>query len=147
MSGNIPFAREFWIAVNPYSMDTDGRHTLTLDGKPSPGYTPERTIAYIDKWENDSGDLGIGGSFYCIKANATPPPDVVSTLVEALNARARGRWLTVVRRAVREHTLLLWDQQGRLLDDRPYTCICGLGATTDIASVRCDSGAEIREAT
>ena len=146
MTGTIPFARESWVAVNLYSMRTDGRQTLTLDGKPPPNYSPDETVAYLDKYEHGPHELGLGGTFYCIKANETPPPDLVSALVETLTARRRGRWLRVVRKPVREHTFVLWDEEGRLLDDGPNKCTCGGGIAVDPISVVCWSGAEIFEA-
>ena len=147
MTGTIPFARESWVAVNLYSMRTDGRQTLTLDGEPPPDYSPDRTVDYLDKWEYGPADLGLGGSFYCIKTNEPPPPDMVTALVEALSARGRGRWLRVVRKPVREHTFVLWDEEGRLLDDQHSTGTCGGGIAVDLDSVTCWSGAEIFEAT
>ena len=147
MTGSIPFARESWVAVNLYSMRTDGRQTLTLDGEPPPDYSPEETVAYLDKYEHGPHDLGLGGTFYCIKTAALVPPDIVSALVEALTARGHGRWLRVVRDPVREHTLLLWDVKGRLLDEQPPRCTCGGGIAVDPHSVRCWSGAEVFEAT
>ena len=51
MTGMIPFARESWVAVNLYALRTDGRQTLTLDGKPPPNYSPDETVAYLDKYE------------------------------------------------------------------------------------------------
>ena len=147
MTGTIPFARESWVAVNLYSMRTDGRQTLTLDGEPPPDYDPQRTVNYLDKYEYGPHELCIGGTFYCIKTNEPAPPDMVSTLVEALTARGRGRWLRVVREPVREHTLQLWDAEGRLLDDQRTRCICGGGIAVDPDTVTCWSGAEIFEAT
>jgi len=147
MTGAIPFARESWVAVNLYSMRTDGRQTLTLDGKPPPDYDPQRAVSYLNKYEDGPHELGIGGTFYCIKTNEPAPPDMVSALVEALTARGRGRWLRVVREPVREHTLKLWDAGGRLLDDQPPRCICGGGIAVDPISVLCWSGAEIFEVT
>ena len=35
MTGTFPFGRDSWVAVNLYAMRTDGRQTLTLDGKPA----------------------------------------------------------------------------------------------------------------
>ena len=63
MTGVIPFGRESWVAVNLYSMRTDGRQTLTLDGEPSPNYSPARTVAYLDQYECGPHELGIGGTF------------------------------------------------------------------------------------
>ena len=147
MAGTVPFGRESWVAVNLFAMRTDGRQTLTLDGKPPPDYSPDRAVAYLDRYEDGPHELGIGGTFYCIKTNEPPPPDLVSALVGALTARGRGRWLRVVRQPVREHTLQLWDEEGRLLDDRRPKCTCGGGIAVDPASVLCWSGAEIFEAT
>ena len=146
MTGTIPFARESWVAVNLYSMRTDGRQTLTLDGQPPPDYSPQETVAYLDKYEHGPYDLALGGTFYCIKTTEPVPPDIVSALVEALTARDHGRWLRVVRDPVREHTLLLWDVKGRLLGEQPPRCTCGGGVAVDPHSVRCWSGAEIFEA-
>ena len=95
MSGIIPFARESWVAVNLYSLQTDGRQTLTLDGEPPPNYTAKNTVAYLDEWEHGPEDFGLGGTFYCIKSNNSAPPDMVTTLLDALNARGSGRWLRV----------------------------------------------------
>ena len=147
MTGMIPFARESWVAVNLYAMRTDGRQTLTLDGEPPPNYSADETVAYLDKYEHGPHELGLGGTFYCIKTNEPPPPDLVSAMLDALTARGRGRWLRVVRAPVREHTLLLWDAKGRLLDECPPKCTCGGGIAVDPASVRCWSGKEIFEAT
>lgn len=148
MTGTIPFARDSWVAVNLYSMRTDGRQTLTLDGKPPPDYDPQPTVDYLDKYEHGPHELGIGGTFYCIKTNEPAPPDMVSALVEALTARGRGRWLRVVRNPVREHTFVLWDEEGRLLDDGPHRCTCGAGVLVDLDTVRCKAaGVEILEAT
>ncbi len=147
MTGTIPFARESWVAVNLYSMRTDGRQTLTLDGEPPPDYDPQRAVNYLDKYEYGPHELCIGGTFYCIKTNEPVPPDMVSALVEALTARGRGRWLRVVREPVREHTLQLWDSEGRLLDDQRPRCTCGGGIAVDPDTVTCWSGAEIFEAT
>lgn len=47
MTYTTPFGRDSWVAVNLYSMRTDGRHNLTLDGKPPPNYTPAETVAYL----------------------------------------------------------------------------------------------------
>lgn len=52
MTGTIPFARESWVAVNLYSMPTDGRQTLTLDGEPPLDYSPDRTVDYVDRPAN-----------------------------------------------------------------------------------------------
>ena len=147
MTGTIPFARDSWVAVNLYSMRTDGHQTLTLDGKPPPNYSPDETVAYLNKYEAGPHELGLGGTFYCIKTNEPPPPDLVSAMLEALTARGRGRWLRVVREPVREHTLQLWDAEGRLLDDQRPRCTCGGGIAADPVSVLCWSGAEIFEAT
>ena len=147
MAGTIPFARESWVVVNLYAMRTDGRQTLTLDGEPPPDYSADRAVAYLDRWEYGPVDLGLGGTFYCIKANEPAPPDLVSSLVDALSARGRGRWLRVVRHPVREHTLVLWDANGRLLDDGPHKCTCGAGMLVDLHTVRCKAGFEILEAT
>ena len=147
MTGTIPFGRDSWVAVNLYSMRTDGRQTLTLDGQPPPNYSPDETVAYLNKYELGPHELGIGGTFYCIKTNEPPPPDLVSALLEALTARGRGRWLRVVRDPVREHTFQLWDAEGRLLDDQRPKCTCGGGIAVRPEEVRCWSGAEIFEAT
>ena len=146
MTGVIPFGRESWVAVNLYSMRTDGRQTLTLDGKPPPNYSPARTVAYLDKYECGPHELGIGGTFYLIKTNEPPPPDLVSALIEALTARGRGRWLRVLRQPAREHTFQLWDADGRLLDQERPKCFCGGGIAVDPVAVVCWSGAEIFEA-
>lgn len=143
----IPFHRESWVAVNPYAMVRGAVQTLTLDGDSDADYTPEHHIAYVDKWEDDPDVPWAAGPFYCIKVNKPQVPDHVSTLLEALNARGRGTWLRVVREAVSEHTLLLWDQDGGLLQDGPHQCACGLGTIFDIDAVRCESGASIQEAT
>ena len=147
MPGTIPFARDSWVAVNLYAMRTDGCQTLTLDGKPPPNYSPDETVAYLDKYEDGPHEFGLGGTFYCIKTNEPPPPDLVSAMLEALNARGRGRWLRVVREPVREHTLQLWDAEGRLLDDQRPRCTCGGGIAVDPVRALCWSGAEIFEAT
>ena len=147
MTGTIPFGRDSWVAVNLYSIRTDGRQTLTLDGKPPPNYSPDETVAYLDKYEIGPHELGIGGTFYCIKTNEPPPPDLVSALLEALTARGRGRWLRVVRDPVREHTFQLWDAEGRILDDQRPKCSCSGGIAVDQDTVTCWSGAEIFEAT
>ena len=147
MTGTIPFGRDSWVAVNLYSLRTDGRQTLTLDGVPPPDYDPQRTVAYLDRYEDRPHELGIGGTFYLIKTNEPPPPDLVSALVEALTARGRGRWLRVVREPVRKHTFQLWDAEGNLLDDQRPKCTCGGGIAVDAISVLCWSGAEIFEAT
>ncbi len=146
MTGVIPFGRESWVAVNLYSMRTDGRQTLTLDGEPGPDYSPATTVAYLDHNEHGPHELGIGGTFYLIKTNTPAPPDLVSALLEALTARGRGRWLRVVREPIRKHTLRLWDADGRLLDDQRPTCFCGGGIAVDPIAVMCWSGAHIYEA-
>ncbi len=146
MMGTIPFGRDSWVAVNLYSMRTDGRQTLTLDGKPPPNYSPAETVAYLNKYEVGPHELGLGGTFYCIKTNEPQPPDLVSALLEALTARGRGRWLRAVRDPVREHTFQLWDAEGRLLDDQRPKCTCGAGIAVDPDTVTCWSGADVFEA-
>ena len=146
MTGTIPFGRDSWVAVNLYSMRTDGRQALTLDGEPPPNYDPQRTVAYLDRYEDGPHELGIGGTFYLIKTNEPPPPDLVSALVEALTARGRGRWLRVVREPVREHTFQLWDADGHLRDEERPVCTCGAGIAVDPDTVTCWTGVEIFEA-
>ena len=107
----IPFTRESWVALNPYAMTTHGCQTLTLDGDAPSDYTPEHTIAYIDEWENEPNVPWAGSLFYCIKANRRPAPDLVTSLIEALNQRGCGRWLRVVLRSVQKHTLVFWDSE------------------------------------
>ena len=145
MARTIPFGRDSWVAVNMYALRTDGRQTLTLDGEPPPDYTPEHTVAYLDRWEYGPAEMGLDGTFYCIKTNEPAPPDMVSALVDALSARGRGRWLRVVRHPVSEHTVMLWDADGCLLDDGPHLCVCGAGIRVDLSSVRCKAGYEILE--
>ena len=143
----IPFTRESWVALNLYAMATDGRQTLTLDGEAPCDYDPEGTISYIDAWESEPDVPWAGSLFYCIKANRPPPPDIVTSLIEALNERGRGRWLRIALHAVQEHTLVFWDSEQVPLFDGPHLCTCGLGTIATLDGVKCESGAQIFEAT
>ena len=120
-----------WIAVNPYAAATDGGQTITLDGQPRADYTPEDTIAYMYHWEDDPD---MSGLFYGVRAKLPIPPDVVSALLGALNARGRGVWLRVARLPTERHVLLQWDESGQFIREIPRRCTCGRSADVSVAS-------------